>query len=398
MSSSPPNAGPVLSSGLSRVYYLDWLRVLTTLCVFLFHSARFFDIFNDWHVRNSTTWLGGTIIVGFMSQWIMPIFFVLAGASTYYSLRSRTGAEFARERVLRLLVPWAFGMLIVVVPQAYYEAVFHGKLSGVNIMEAYPLYIATLPGRIIDWDFYHLWFLAFLFIFSMVCLPLFLVKSKSGNTAIDWLASKIDAPWKLVLLLVVPLAAASALIYPVELWGSKGFGGWNMITYMLLYLSGYLLFSNERINGLLRRLGWFAPVCAVAVYVAMFFMLDPLMDWKTHYGSMLYIISLSLQALGSWCLMIIFFNLGRQYLNFKNRFLSYASDAVLPFYILHQTVIICVGFYVVQLDLDPALKYLIIVACSFISIMGIYDLLVRRINVLRFLFGMRLKKKVNAPA
>jgi peptidoglycan/LPS O-acetylase OafA/YrhL len=68
------NAGP---AAFMRVDYLDWLRVLATLSVFLFHNARFFDAYSDWHVRNATTWIGGTIIVGFFSQWIMAIYELL---------------------------------------------------------------------------------------------------------------------------------------------------------------------------------------------------------------------------------------------------------------------------------------------------------------------------------
>jgi len=66
---------------------------------------------------------------------------------------------------------------------------------------------------------------------------------------------------------------------------------------------------------------------------------------------------------------------------------------VLPFYILHQTVIIIVGSYVVRWELNPALKYLVIILVSFTSVMALYDLLIRRINVLRFLFGMRAIRK-----
>jgi glucan biosynthesis protein C len=76
----------------------------------------------------------------------------------------------------------------------------------------------------------------------------------------------------------------------------------------------------------------------------------------------------------------------------NNRFLAYANEAVLPFYILHQTVIITIGYYVVQWNIDIALKYLIIASTSFIVIMAVYELLVRRFNVLRFLFGMKIKK------
>ena len=80
-------------------------------------------------------------------------------------------------------------------------------------------------------------------------------------------------------------------------------------------------------------------------------------------------------------------------MNRNNGALSYANEAVLPFYILHQTVIISIGFYVVQWTVGVGLKYLVISTTSFLAIMLVYEFLVRRINILRFLFGMRLRKK-----
>ena len=91
--------------------------------------------------------------------------------------------------------------------------------------------------------------------------------------------------------------------------------------------------------------------------------------------------------------MLAILGLGSRFLNRNNRFLSYANEAVLPFYILHQTIIITIGFYVVQWNVGIGLKYLTISTTSFVAIMLIYELLVRQINVLRFLFGMRLKRK-----
>ncbi|MFC2059918.1 hypothetical protein ACFLTZ_02335 [Chloroflexota bacterium] len=99
------------------------------------------------------------------------------------------------------------------------------------------------------------------------------------------------------------------------------------------------------------------------------------------------------ETLRSWFFIIAILGFGSRYLNFNNRFLGYANEAVLPFYILHQTIILIIGFFVVQWSMGIAPKYFIICTTSFIVIMAIYEILVRRINILRFLFGMRLKKK-----
>jgi hypothetical protein len=87
-------------------------------------------------------------------------------------------------------------------------------------------------------------------------------------------------------------------------------------------------------------------------------------------------------------------SLGAKYLNFKNRVLAYANEAVLPFYIFHQTIILCVGWFVIRWNIGILPKYLIIAMMSFTLIMALYELLVRRFNVVRFFFGMRPKKKL----
>jgi len=80
-------------------------------------------------------------------------------------------------------------------------------------------------------------------------------------------------------------------------------------------------------------------------------------------------------------------------LNFQNRFLAYANEAVLPFYILHQTVLLCVGYIIVRLDIPDALKFIVIGLSSFVIIMAVYEFLIRRVNVMRALFGMKVKTR-----
>jgi len=377
----------------ARVDYVDWLRVVTTLCVFVFHSARFFDTFSDWHVKNGTSWIGGSIIVAFMSLWIMPMFMVLAGASTYYSLQSRSAWQYVRERVLRLLLPFLFGVLVVVAPQRYYELLYHGKLAGAGFLECYSSYLLNLPHRFAHFGFYHLWFLALLFIFSLVCLPLFVSRS-NGVSPLAALASRISSLWKLMLLLVLSLGLIDIFIYPGTFWGNRdSFGGWCLVAHLLFFMSGYMIFASPGMAKQMGKLSWFAGIGIVVSAVVLMPLIHQLLDWKHYFGSAGYGAAQIAQAALSWCLLISFINLGRRVFNFKNGFLTYASEAVLPFYILHQTVIIIVGSYVVRWELNPALKYLVIVLVSFTLVIALYDLLIRRINVLRFLFGMRATRK-----
>jgi len=397
MSSLTSEVKPVVSSGRDRILFIDWLRVLSILGVFLFHNARFFDQFSDWHVKNATTGLGPSMFVGFMDQWIMPIFFVLAGASTYYSSKFRNAGQFTRERVLRLVVPYIFGVFVIVVPQAYFEGISHSQLTGTSFFQFYPSYVSSIPF----FHWYHLWFLAFLFAFSIITLPIFFIKDKAGTSLAARLMHVVNKRWSLWLLLVVPLAIANIFLYPGGFWGDRGAGGWNIIAYALFFIAGYLIMSNQRIMDIIRSLQE-SPIVLVTGIAAMVslivFFMPELSNPGAHYGSPSFIASQIVQSIDTWWIIISFFGLASRYLNRKNRFLTYASEAVLPFYILHQTVIIVIGYFVVQWSIGIAPKYFIIASTSFIAIMAIYELLVRRISVLRVLFGMRLKKRAKATA
>jgi glucans biosynthesis protein C len=376
-----------------RQYYLDWLRVLAMAGVFLFHNARFYDVFSDWHVRNAATNIPASIYVAFMSQWMMPLFFLIAGAGAYFALKTRSTGEYAWERVLRLLVPLAIGMLVIVVPQAYYDAVSHGaQLAGYNLWQIYGLYLQTLPQM----NWFHLWFLVDLFLFSIITLPLFFHRTRSGNGVIARLARFLDKPWALLPLLVISIAVVNTVIYPDGFWGYKN-GGWNIVIYLLFFLFGYLLFANPRIMATIRKMRWislgtgiltFALIC-ILVFAA------GIGDPNAYFGSWSYGLISLVQSLSAWGWILAILAFGSLYLNRDNRFLAYANEAVLPFYVLHQTVIIVIGYYVVQWDAGVGIKYSLISAASFIGIMLIYELLVRRINILRFLFGMKLKKRPN---
>ncbi len=378
------------STATPRLYYLDWLRVSAMIGIFFFHNARFYDAFSDWHVRNATTNTGATVFVGFLSIFIMPIFFLIAGAGVFLALRLRNSGQFVAERSTRLLIPLIFGMLAIVVPQAYYEAVHHGvPLGQYNLFQVYLLYLNSLP----ELNWFHLWFLAYLFVFSLVMLPIFVRWTKSGKSVITRLASVSANPWVLLPLLILPLALAETFSNPGGFWGNRGQGGWSIGAYVLFFIAGYLIFANPRIMETVKKLGWVMLAIGVVAGIAtLVFFFPQLTDLPAHFGSGAYAIAQLLHAITAWGWLLAILGLGYRFLNRSGKVLSYANEAVLPFYILHQTVIIVIGFYVVQWNTGVGLKYLVISTASFVTIMLIYEFLVRRLNVFRFLFGMRLNR------
>ena len=106
-----------------------------------------------------------------------------------------------------------------------------------------------------------------------------------------------------------------------------------------------------------------------------------------------YILGGILRPLISWCCIIAILGFGSKHLNFSNRVLKYGNEAVLGFYILHQTIILTIGFFITSWNANLALKYLVLSTSSFAAIVVIYELLIRRIDLFRLLFGMKIKKE-----
>ncbi len=105
----------------------------------------------------------------------------------------------------------------------------------------------------------------------------------------------------------------------------------------------------------------------------------------------------ALFGLCSWCWVVAILGFGMRHLNFNTRFLQYANEAVLPFYVLHQTVLLAVGYFVVRWQIPDVLKFVIIAAGSFAIILALYEFLIRRFNLLRFLFGMKPLRHAEKP-
>jgi glucan biosynthesis protein C len=376
----------------TRLYYLDWLRVLAMLGVFFYHNARLFDGFSDWHVKNATTNAAASIFRAVVEFWGMPLFFLLAGAGTYFALKIIKPWQYVQERALRLLVPLIFGMLILAAPQAYYEAVHGGALIEGNVFQIYVQYLKTLP----DMNWYHFWFLEHLFIFSIITLPIFIPLGRTNESVISRLAAKFQKPWALLMLVVLSFAV-NAFVYPEGFLGAHVWSGWNIINNLLFFIVGYMVQANERIIEMIRKTGWFALILGVAAIAYLFTFIDELSSPTDYYGSMAYILAQLVQSVNTWAWIIAILSLGIKFLNGNSRFLKYANEAVLPFYMLHQTVIIVIGFYVVQWSSGVGIKYLVVSSTSFIIIMAIYELLIRRFNIVRFLFGMRPKRKPPIP-
>lgn len=379
----------------TRRYDLDWLRVLAILLVFVFHTGRFFDML-DWHVKNPQTFYAMDVWSTFLANWMMPLIFVISGASTFYALGSRRVARFVKDRTLRLLVPLIVGIFSHIILQVYLERITHYQFRG-SLFEFLPHYFDGFYafGGNFAWMGLHLWYLEILFVFSLLMLPLFVwLKNGAGARLLAGLAGWLARPGA-IYLLALPVAALLIWINPASPLGTRSFGGWSLPIYLLFFFYGFLLPADPGLTESLRRCRWVSLALALALTLLAFYLMrDP---GDPRFGSLRYVLEYGVFGLAPWFWIVTFLGLGAQYLNVKHPFLNYANEAVLPFYVLHQTVLLAVGFYIVQWPIPGALKFVLIGTISFAIVIALYEFLVRRSNLLRFLFGMKTRPPAVVP-
>ncbi len=379
----------------ARVYCLDWLRVVGTLAILVYHSSRFFNM-GDWHVKNAVWYPWVEVWNRFATVWLMPLMFVISGVSLFLALGKRDGAgQFVKDKVLRLLVPLLVGIFTHASLQVYLERLTHGQFSG-TYFQFLPHYFHGVYGITEGGNFtvhgMHLWYLLYLFVFSLLLYPLLRWLMGRGRHVLSRLSAGLALPGA-VFGLALPIMLFEVFVGPNSPL-SFGDAGWPAIIYLWLVVAGFLVFSDERTQASVQRLRWVSLALAVAstaIYLVLSFRTAGL-----TFGTPLWALALGLRGLALWSWVLAALGLGRKHLSFSTPFLAYANEAVLPFYIMHQTVLLSVGYFVVPLAIPDLLKWVIILSVSFAIIMVLYELLVRRFNVLRFLFGMKRKSKPSA--
>ncbi|MBS4214058.1 MULTISPECIES: acyltransferase family protein [Neobacillus] len=365
-----------------RQYDLDWIKVLATLTVFLYHCSMFFNPF-DWHIKNNVINRSYIDFFSlFVGNWIMPIFFMISGISTYYALQKRNSQRFVKERLVRLGIPLLLGIFILSPPQVYIERITNNQFDG-SFFKFFPHYFDGLYleiGGTGNFAFFghHLWYLLELLLFSMITLPFFLnVKKGVGHKAFGtfhYLVMPIP-------LMIVALTANNIV----------NLASWGIIFYLILFIYGYYFFSRESLREFVRRVGVFAgylSAISTAGYIFWAMYIGFPMNVSLNWG-----IFMILRVILVWNVLFFILYLGDKYLNFINSTLKYTSEASMPFYVLHQPIIIMLGFFIYNLEWAVPVKVVFLVPVAFTIIMILYHFIIRRFNLLRVMFGLRIAKE-----
>jgi glucan biosynthesis protein C len=376
-----------------RLHYLDWLRVLAILGVFLYHAVHPFDQ-SDWTIKNAELSITVTVFLGLLFPWGMPFFFLISGAGSWFALRRRTAGQFATERFQRLLIPYFVGCILLSPIMLYFQwrhldlrGVWHGPFWQYVL-----LHRAGFSPRWFGEVGYHLWFLGFLFCFSLLGLPLFLwLKGKSGQAVLTRLAGLCSRRGGILLFIIPLLLVRLGLkpFFPQE-------QDWADFFYLMsFFVLGFVLYAHEGFTRVIRR-DWAILLIMVIVSTAAWAWLalaDESLDLWTSPRTLQDFVLWTMITINGWCWTTFVLYIGMRHLDFGNKWLRYGQEAVLPFFLLHQPVIVAIAFYVVQWDAGIPVKLLTVVLGSFVASLAIYELAIRRIGPVRILFGMKAAAK-----
>jgi len=250
-------------SSPSRHYELDWLRVGAILTVFIFHSSRFFDT-DYWHVKNPTTYFGVQVWITFLANWLMPLIFVISGASLFFATGSRGARRFVVDKVRRLLVPLLVGIFTHAMWQVYLDRITHHQFSG-SFWAFIPHYFEGWFGfgGNFAWMGMHLWYLLVLFVYSLVCYPLFRwLLAGLGKRLMGGFGRFLAVPG-VIYLLALPVAGLMVVLDPREIIGMRDFGGWPLPVYLLFFVYGFVLMSHEGLRQRIQQQRWISLAAGV---------------------------------------------------------------------------------------------------------------------------------------
>lgn len=375
----------------TRLYYIDWLRILAFGLLFVFHSWRPFDHFG-WHVKNAEQSGFFDVLTIFIHGWRMDLIFLVSGVGTWFALQSKSSSFFA-DRIKRLIVPFIFGVMLIIPPQKYIEAIsFHGfQGSFFNFLAEWPgiAFSFNFGKSILLWFGHlgaHIYYLPYLFVMTIPVVYLYKT-FRNKIQGFDRIKNIFQHQWG-VFLLVVPIWITRFALKPLF----PAYTDWaDFFAYMWLFIYGFLLIKEAKFIDVLKDRKWlFLNIGFVLSVVSVFIFISEQgkpAGQSSAYGLEPLITSL-VTALIEFSWVMFFTALAATKLNFSHKYLQLANQAVLPVYILHQTVIVVFGYFIVSISINIWVKFFMLTALAIPFSLVLFRV-IRKNAVLRFVFGMK---------
>lgn len=376
---------------MQRFHYLDWLRVSAFGALLLFHAWQPFTSFH-WLVSSPHKTIVADIVSVFFHTWRLHLIFFVSGIGTWLAMRSR-GRHFFRDRFQRLIIPFLFGAIIIVPCQYYYQKLQAGKAIGfIEFMAHYPTFITN---RKYGFDIFkwileigiHLWYLPYLFIMTAITYPL--LQRINTNGLSTTLTQLLTHRPRRLLLFALPVIANIIILQPVfPDYTSVA----DFITYAFFFVYGFVFIKEQqqllpvlnKNRTLLLVLGIVSSLLLIS-----FLLITPLRKaaFDPHYNWYHVIVSIPL-GLSAFSWPLYFVSLFARRFNFNSKALPELNSSVLPIYIVHQTIIVVTGFYIIRYVNNGLLQFVLILLITIAGSMLAYAI-IKQFRAIRFLFGLR---------
>lgn len=368
---------PMKAGNFMRKYFIDNIRWMAIMMLFPYHTFMIYNSFGESFYIKGADISATTGFIIATSPWFMPLLFVIAGISSYYALQKRTATQFVKERILKLLIPLIFGLLLLIPAQTYFAERFHNGYTG-GYFEQYILFFTKptdLTGSTGGFTPAHLWFIVYLFIISMVSLPIMIAFQKS---------KKILSLEKVPFVVILSMFIVVVVMTPILDIAGKSFG--EFFAYFIL---GYLILSNEYVLQKIDKYRFHLLI------ITLFCVVTTLLSWYFWWNDIFKTPAIAndiLTRLYGWTAILTVLGIGRHYLNFRNRATLYMSNSAFPVYLFHQTWLVAVAYYVVLYSRNIPLQMILIIFFSFLLTYVTYEIC-KCIPVTRFLFGIKARIK-----
>ncbi|KHL56475.1 acyltransferase family protein [Xanthomonas cannabis] len=384
-----------------RRHDLDALRVFAFALLILYHVGMAYVASWDFHLKSAytTDWLQPPMIA--LNRWRMPLLFLISGMAIGLARAERAPWQFAWRRCGRLLPPLVFGMFVVVAVQAYCQGVSNGKVvpGFGNFLLRYWQLRPWPAGSFDGWEhgitWNHLWYLAYLLPYTLVLMAM-IALGRALPVTRPRLPSSIAGP---ALLLVPILWEAFCVLWvmPRHPPTHALVGDWFVHAESFpLFVLGYVLAHRACFWDWVVQLRWptlIAALLAITLELGIRHLgrtLDPAQLSDMLATVRWDVVERLARATYTWLALLTLLGWARQRLNRPFAWLPYCTQAVFPWYILHQSLIILALYWLAPLHLGPLLEPALVLLATVAGCLLLHEYLIRRVRWLRPLFGMTM--------
>lgn len=381
----------------TRRHDLDWLRAIAFGILIFYHIGMFYVPW-DFHVKSVHVSSTLEPVMKLLNPWRLSLLFFISGVAIRFAIDKSKLGNFTLQRSLTLLIPIVFGMLVIVAPQSWLELLEKGEINS-SFSGFYLQYISASADFSISvptWN--HLWYVVYILVYTLVLIPFSRPLSRAmngfGNRVTKSIfASRFSVFW----LLTLPISIFSTHYFVLRQDYPLTYalvGDWaNHQLFFTLFILGFLLAKDKAFWGSIRRA--LIPSALLVTFLSVVSCVVWALEAQGNTSQLFMVLELlseGMQNTGfAWFSIVALLGIAQKWLNKPSSVLSYMNQAIFSWYIMHQTIIIVMGYWLTRRGLSFANEFLLLVISTYLGCFLIHEYLIRRHKWIRPLFGMEFR-------